>query len=124
MTEGLTRRLAYSWRDIALAAASIALVVGLFWLVQWYTGPVWAEAESLDALAGWFGGFEVEGVTLDLPPADVRQLATEGYGAARDCVTYLAGSGFSALTLIVLVASALLALGTNTVCFRQARLRH
>lgn len=116
----LALRAAYSWRDVVMAAASIAVVVGVFWLVE-SCGMV--DAGPWAGITRFLGTIEVEEAALDLPLVEIDRLASESYQAAAGCLAYLSTESAGRLTTILLIASAIAAIGTNAACFRRSRLR-
>ncbi|MBU0718138.1 MAG: zf-HC2 domain-containing protein [Planctomycetes bacterium] len=114
---------AYSWRDAVMAAASIAVVLGIFWLVESFGAPALVGGEPLAGITRFLSTIEVEETALDLSLVEIDQLASESYRTARGCLAYLSTELAGRLTMILLIASAIAAIGTNAACFHRSRIR-
>ena len=119
----LAQGLSYSWRDVVVAA-SIALVLSLFWLAEYFLGGPLVRLEGVDTVKPLLSMFEMGEMDLGASFAETQQLAAESYRAVCGYVTAATTNVIGGLAMIVLLtASALLAIGTNAVVFRQARIR-
>ena len=122
--ERLVQSVAYSWRDVAMAAASIAVVVSLFWLAKHVGVTALVHGDHLDPLAGVFSVFEIEDTALERSVAEINQWASETYGSTLGHLASITTQAAGSRTVVVLIASAMLAIGTNAVCLHRARIRH
>lgn len=110
------------WQWAAMAAASIALVATLFWLGEGLMGRVWGEGPPASGAPGWLDGiFGMDEAAGLVSYAGVLQAVSQSWEEASCALSGLTVGGPGGLALIALIASALLALGTDALCLRQAR---
>ena len=81
------------------------------------------NSEVLDVPGGLLTAFNVDKATVDLSVSGLNQAASEALGSAFGCLTGLSTNAVGGLMMILVAASGLLAVGTNAVCYRQARIR-
>ncbi|MEW6360198.1 MAG: zf-HC2 domain-containing protein [Planctomycetota bacterium] len=118
----LGRRFNYGWRDVVAVAASVAIVLGLAWLL----GPILESAllngQSETALPPMADIFRIDVSGFSFSYDDFRDLVMEGHmpatGAAAETAGWFSLGG--PVAAILLVVSALLAIGTNALCYRRA----
>ncbi|NOZ21131.1 MAG: hypothetical protein GXP25_08575 [Planctomycetes bacterium] len=117
----LGRRFTYTWRDIVVAAASVAIVLGLVWALEPFLGYGLTGATPAEGLPPMAEIFRIDVGETTLSFSDLRDSLLESGAATSGAITDMTAYGLGGPTvMILLILSALLAIGTNAVCYRQA----